>query len=206
MSTSPLYVWFDAEFTDLDPEKCHLLQVAMVLTDVHLNRLTLPDQDICVDVRLPDHAPVSPWVAENLSGLVSRCRDDLALPVEAVDQLLATRLQEISGPTDPDIGKRPVLAGNSIHADRGVIRKNLPLFEDCLHYRMLDVSTVKLLWQDTAIGPRFEKEPPNISTYFAEAQLQGGAHDAYYDVQASIAELNFYKGHGLLPRPAGGVL
>lgn len=203
MSTSPLYVWFDAEFTDLDPERSHLLQVAMVLTDVHLNRLAPAEQDLCVDVRLPDEAAISPWVAEHLPDLVGRCHCESALPVEEVDRLLATRLQEIGGPNPKSIGDRPVLAGNSIHADRGVIRKHLPLFEECLHYRMLDVSTIKLIWNDSKVGPVFEKDTEHIATYFEGARLQGGAHDAYYDVQGSIAELNFYIREGLLPSPGG---
>jgi oligoribonuclease (3'-5' exoribonuclease) len=106
--------------------------------------------------------------------------------------------------------QRPVLAGNSVHTDWWLARRFLPLFSSRLHYRHLDVTALKLEWQrlhpDVESGAScssieasclsFEKENPEIiRRYFPEAVLSGAGsrHDAYYDVQASIAELAFYR-------------
>lgn len=190
------YIWFDAEYTDLDPERARLLQVAVIATDPQLRRLTPSEQDFQCCVRLPEDATVSPWVREHLADLVAACRSDRAVDAARLDALLRQWLDRAVGapPNDPDA--RPVLAGNSIHADRTLIRKFLPTFFQALHYRMLDVTTLKLLWQDWRGGAKFDKENPAlIRQYFPGplAALDGRPHDAYYDVHASIAELNFYR-------------
>ena len=68
------YVWFDAEFTSLELESARLLQVAVILTDHELKRLHPEADDINLNIRLEEGEQVSPWVEENLSGLVTRCR------------------------------------------------------------------------------------------------------------------------------------
>ncbi|MEI8060519.1 MAG: hypothetical protein WCG67_10210, partial [Ferruginibacter sp.] len=59
----------------------------------------------------------------------------------------------VVGPVAKDIKRRPVLAGNTVHMDLAMIRKFLPGFAQRIHYRLLDVSTVKLLWNDWGAGP-----------------------------------------------------
>ncbi len=98
----------------------------------------------------------------------------------------------------------PVLAGNSIHADWFLVRKYLPKFLACLHYRHLDVSSLKLQWLQWFEGEEFDKTNVElVKQHFAEAgvALDTQPHDAYYDVIASIAELSFYRS-GLM-RSAG---
>ena len=71
----------------------------------------------------------------------------------------------------------------------------LPLFSRALHYRLMDVTALKLEWKRLRRKREFDKEnPADILKYFPEADLPGsGLHDAYYDVQASCAELAFYR-------------
>ncbi|MBU0677997.1 MAG: hypothetical protein KJ626_07750 [Verrucomicrobia bacterium] len=198
---TPAYFWFDAEFTDLDPAKAHLLQVALVPTDVELHRLLPAEEDIDLCVRLPDGAEISEWVAENLERLVNVCRTDQAHDVEEVDRTLAAYVDSLLGPPSSEMSMRPVLAGNSVHMDVQMMRKHLPLFASRLHYRLLDVSVLKILWQDWYTGEAFDKENAKLIQQFfpGEVDLTGKPHDAYYDIVASIAELNYYRRVMLTP-------
>ena len=199
------YIWFDAEYTDLDLDRARLLQVAAIATDVHLNRLLPPDQDFIAFVRLPATADaVSPWVREHLAEVVTTCQSDRAVDVDEVDKLLVQWLGRAVPSAAGHKSSRPVLAGNSIHADWFLARKYLPEFMRCLHYRLFDVTTLKLLWQDWMGRPKFDKENAAlVRQYFpgAGAAVAGQRHDAYYDVQASIAELAFYR-VSMLGRPS----
>ncbi len=193
---TPAYLWFDTEFTGLDTDSARLLQVAMIITDVNLCRLTPPERDICLCIRLDAEAPVSPWVAENLGGLVARCRSDAAVSVQEADRVLAQRVDEVVGPVAKDIKRRPLMAGNTVHMDMAMARRFLPEFSRRLHYRLLDVSTLKILWNDSFTGPVFDKSDsgcvqPSLPAGFAAPAA--AAHDAYYDIHASLAEMNYYR-------------
>jgi len=195
---TPVYLWFDAEFTSLDTDQADLLQVALLVTGPDLRRLTPPDQDINLCVRLDPQATVSPWVEKNLSDLVRRCRTDSALPVEQVDRCLAALVDAVVGPPSEDIQQRPILAGNTIYMDLAIVRKLLPEFTRRLHYRLLDVSTLKVLWHDWSAAPAADKQ----DTEWVRRHLPVGltlppatAHDAYYDLHASLAELHYYRQH-----------
>jgi oligoribonuclease len=199
---STAYLWFDTEYSDLNIEQASLLQVAAILTDADLQRLHPPEQDLKLYVRLPAETPVSPWVEENLREVLRICRSELALDVAEVErQLVAMIDRYVILPAGED-KRRPILAGNSVHADWWLARRYLPKFIARLHYRHLDVTALKLQWQDWHGGPTFEKDNlDSMRTYFpgAIAGLESGRHDAHYDVQASIAELNFYR-HALLAK------
>lgn len=199
---STAYVWFDTEYSDLSLERARLLQVAAILTDADLQRLHPPEHDLKLYVRLPDDALISPWVEENLKDVVRICRSELAVPVEEVErQLIALIDRYVTLPGGED-KRRPILAGNSIHADWWLARRYLPSFLKRLHYRQLDVTALKIQWQDWRCGSVFEKDSvETIRSYFPGqlAGLDAGRHDAHYDVQASIAELNFYR-HALLAK------
>jgi len=193
---TPAYIWLDAEYTDLDMDRAQLLQVAAIATDTQMNRLTTPDQDLNVRIKLNPGDDVSPWVREHLPDLVAACKTDQALDSAQLDARLKAWILHTTGPVPADKSARPVLAGNSIHADWFLARKFLPEFMSCLHYRLLDVTTLKLLWKDWLGGAKFDKENADeVRRYFpgARADPAGKPHDAYYDVQASIAELNFYR-------------
>lgn len=201
MSTDPVsttYIWFDLEFTDLNPHKASILQVAILATDVHLNPLTSADTGLNLIVRIDPGETVSPWVEENLPNLLARCRSTEALDPKSVEQQIIDYVARLAGPVAEEIKERPVLAGNSVHNDWRLADMHYPRFVERLHYRLMDVSTLKLHWQDWLGNAEFDKDDPgNVEAYlpFDSAPLAGAPHDAYYDILASIAELNFYRRH-----------
>jgi oligoribonuclease (3'-5' exoribonuclease) len=105
-----------------------------------------------------------------------------------MDSFPETRLENVQ--------QRPVLAGNSIYADYFLARKFLPRFLSHLNYRLFDVTTLKLEWLFHYREKKFEKlgSPELIrELYRGRDPILGDKHDAYYDVQASITELAFYR-------------
>ena len=192
---SSAYVWFDAEFTSLDLEQARLLQVAAIVTDRALRRIGTPADDLNLCIRLESDEPVSPWVAENLSELLARCRSEEAVSIEEADRRLRTLVDRLCATPHESMADRPVLAGNSIHNDWLLMRRFLPEFASRLHYRLLDVSSLKLQWVDWKERPAFDKEDAAL---LAQCFPEGGieetnAHDALFDVKASIAELAYYR-------------
>lgn len=195
-------LWFDTEYTGLELESARLLQVALMITDAAGRRVAPASEDVRLDVRLAADAPVSDWLKQNLPDLLARCRSDGAGDAAAADRRLADHVLRRLGPLPERADRRPVLAGNSLHADWWLARRWLPRFAACLNYRHLDVTALKLLWRERAGGEDFRKEESSeIARHFPEAELASltGRHDAYYDVQASLAELNFYRARLLRP-------
>ena len=122
--------------------------------------------------------------------------------VREVDALLSARLDALVGPKPAKINDRPILAGNTIHADWWFAQRFLPQFLDRLHYRQLDVSSLKILWLEAKLGPEFDKEDialmrDNLPGWTLPDKAR--RHDALYDVMGSIAELNYYRRRMLIP-------
>jgi oligoribonuclease len=193
--TSTAYVWFDTEFTSLELDEARLLQVAVMLTDKDLRRITPPGEDINFYIRLPENARLSPWVKKNIPGLIKKCQSHAAVPVEEVDARLTAFVDRWCGTPLKTVQKRPVMAGNSIHTDWLLARKFFPVFVSRLHYRLLDVSALKIQWFDVKGGAEFKKDDPKtVKKYFPEADLRRlRQHNACYDIVASAAELAFYR-------------
>jgi oligoribonuclease len=192
------YVWFDTEYSSLELETASLLQVAAIITDTTLRRILTQERDLRLTIKFPDGEALSPWVEQNLPELVRACRSSEAIDIAEADFRLASYIDEVAGPPAEIEKKRPVLAGNSIHEDRVLIRRFLPRFLSRLNYRHLDVTTMKLEWKLLRSDREFDKGNPDmIRCYFPDAVLPASfsRHDAYYDVQASIAELAFYRRH-----------
>ncbi|MDZ8119648.1 exonuclease domain-containing protein [Pontiella agarivorans] len=189
------YVWFDAEFTSLNLESARLLQVAAIVTDTELNRLHPESADLNLCIKLPDGESVSEWVEENLPGLVKQCRSAEAVTLEEADRQLASMLDQYAGTPYEAISGRPVLAGNSVHNDWVLMRRFLPEFGSRLHYRLLDVSTLKIQWTDIRGGAAFDKDSVALlDQYFPAGGINtANAHDALFDIKASIAELAYYR-------------
>ena len=200
----PIYVWFDLEFTDLDPDRAQILQVAMLATDVDLQLLEPGDRGLNFLLQLDPAATVSDWVAEHLADLLDRCRSPEALSAQAAEARMLAYLDRVAGPRADAIDQRPVLAGNSVHNDWRLACRHYPTVMDRLHYRLLDVTTLKLHWQDWLLQPEFDKDQAQevlAHLPFPVDALEGRPHDAFYDILASIAELNFYRKHLLTLRP-----
>lgn len=165
-------LWVDLEMTGLDAEQDVILEVAAEITDFDFK--TLASYEACVkqprDV-VVDRMRKNTWWADfpaNRDSFVDKLDD--GKPSEQVErELMALIEQQFS--TEP-----AVLAGNSIHNDRNFIKQWWPALDLKLHYRMLDVSSFKVLMQGKYdVG--FEKKE---------------VHRAFDDIQASIAELQFY--------------
>lgn len=198
----PLLVWFDTEYTTLDLDQARLLQVAMVVTDMQGRRIGKPDQDIVTAVRLSPTDTVSDFVLNECGDLVQQARLASTPDADAVDTLLSSRLDQLVGPAAAKVKERPILAGNTIHADWWMARRFLPGFLSRLNYRHLDVSSLKVLWIHSGKGPEFDKENTALLSEHLPGWVLSGArrrHDALYDVMASIAELNYYRRHFLAP-------
>lgn len=188
------YVWFDTEYTSLDLDNARLLQVAAFATDTNLKRLAPPEEDLNFYVQLDSETELSSWIKKNLPKLVEKCRSDEALPLTKIDSKLTAYLDKWVGTPIKMIQKRPVMAGNSVHNDWFLARKFLPAFTSRLHYRIQDVSSLKLEWfiRD---GEEFDKENPQLlRKYFPDADVSKlKQHDAYFDIVASAAELDYYR-------------
>lgn len=195
---STAYLWFDTEYTSLELERAELLQVAMVITDCRLNRLTSPAEDINLFIKLDPASSVSPWIMETMPEILDRCRSSEAVTAAEADRRIAALIERAIVVPLGDDKKKPILAGNSIHSDWYLLTRYLPLTRQRIHYRHLDVTTLKLQWQDHALGEKFEKDDVKlVRKYFPGLELNGSSklHDAYYDCQASVAELAYYRKH-----------
>lgn len=200
-----LYCWFDTEYTTLELERARLLEVALIVTDEELVPIPGTSKDVPEGLlRLdgfsafltpPPESEISDHVKENYRPLLERCRRE-GRSSEEVDSCLAAYLDSFAEARAARVQERPVLAGNSIYADYFLARKFLPRFLSRLNYRLFDVTTLKLEWLFHYRGKKFEKlgSSENIRMlYRGRDPIAGDKHDAYYDVQASIAELAFYR-------------
>ncbi|XP_053307774.1 oligoribonuclease, mitochondrial [Spea bombifrons] len=168
-------VWVDLEMTGLDIEKDQIIEMACLITDSDLNIISEGPNLI---IHQPDELldGMSDWCKEHhgKSGLTHAVRQShLTLQQAEYEFLSFIRLH-----TPP--GLCP-LAGNSVHADKKFLDKYMPRFMTHLHYRIIDVSTVKELCR------RWYSEE------YVLAPKKTGSHRALDDIKESINELKFYK-------------
>lgn len=162
--------------TGLDPQRDEIVEIAAIVTDAELNEL---DEGISFVVRPPDLAILEGMeeIVVNMhtnSGLLEDIPDGVPL-AEAGDAVLAYVQGHVTE------ARRAPLAGSSVYVDRGFLSRHLPDIDQYLHYRLIDVSTLKELarrWY-----PR---------SYFNSPEKTGG-HRALADIRESIAELRYYR-------------
>ena len=177
-------VWIDCEMTGLDLKTDRLIEIAVLVTDADLNIL---GDGIDVVIHADDAALSSmiPVVTEmhSRSGLTDEVRAstiDMAEAEELVLDYIRTHVKQ---------AKTAPLAGNSIATDRGFIARDMLKLDDYLHYRMIDVSSIKELCR---------RWYPRI--YFGQPE-KGLAHRALADIHESIRELQFYRRTAFVPPP-----
>lgn len=170
-----LLIWVDCEMTGLDPATDELVEVAVVITDYALQPLD-PGLQVVIKPSAQALAAMGDFVREmhTSSGLLEEIEDGMALAdAEAVVLEYITRFV-------PEAGVAP-LAGNTIGTDRVFIHKEMPLVHQHLHYRNIDVSTIKELAKRW-----FPK------SYYQSPDKNGG-HRALADIMESIRELDYYR-------------
>jgi oligoribonuclease len=173
---SSLLLWLDMEMTGLDPTRERILEIATIITDDALVEVALGPALI---VHQPDEvlAAMDAWNTEHhgASGLTGRARTSTVTEAAAEAETVAFINAHFS------LRDRPVLCGNSIHQDRRFIRRYMPTFDVRLHYRMIDVSTVKELAR--------RWHPNALTAQPAKAE----SHRALDDIRESVAELRYYR-------------
>ncbi|KKO82757.1 oligoribonuclease [Corynebacterium xerosis] len=175
-------VWIDCEMTGLDPQKHVIVEIAALVTDAELNILG-EGVDVVVHASEIDLAQMDDVVTEmhNSSGLTEEIRES-AVDVNEAERIVLDYIREWV----PNARQAP-LAGNSIASDRGFIRRYMPELEDFLHYRMIDVSSLKELAR---------RWYPRV--YFGQPE-KGMSHRALADIRESIRELEFYRRAMMVP-------
>jgi len=176
-------VWIDCEMTGLDLGADALVEVAALVTDFDLNVL---GEGVDLVIKPPAEAieQMGDFVREmhEKSGLLTELDQGITLQ-EAEEQVLAYIKEHC-----PD-GSRPPLAGNTVATDRSFIARDMPDLETFLHYRIVDVSSIKEL--SRRWFPR---------AYF-QAPAKRGNHRALADIQESIEELRYYREAVFVPSP-----
>jgi len=176
-------VWIDCEMTGLDIERDALVEIACLVTDAEL---TLLDEGVDVIIKPPAEALAGmPEVVREMhtaSGLLAELQSGVTV-AEAQDIVLGYVRGHVGEP------KKAPLCGNSIATDRWFIARDMPDLDAYLHYRMVDVSSIKELarrWYPRA--------------YFASPIKRGG-HRALADITESVQELRYYRETVFVPQP-----
>jgi len=176
-------VWIDCEMTGLDLRADALVEVAALVTDYDLTVLGAG-----VDVVVKPPADALEQMVEFVrtmhatSGLLDRLDSGVTV-TEAERQVLSYVREHVDEP------RKALLAGNSVGTDRGFIARDMPELEAYLHYRVVDVSSIKELakhWYPRA--------------YYA-APTKAGGHRALADIRESIEELRYYRNAVFVPPP-----
>lgn len=189
-SSSPLtpqdgpLVWIDCEMTGLNPRTDKILEIAVLITN---GDLQLVDDGLEFVIRTDKESldKMDEWCTKQhgSSGLTQACLSSPHTKEFVTSEVLAYIKKWIP---DRRIG---VLAGNSVHADRGFLIEEMPELIDWLHYRIVDVSSIKELarrWFPKRQRPEHRESK----------------HRALDDIRGSISELQWYRRHIFIPPPA----
>jgi len=176
-------VWIDCEMTGLDPATDEIVEIACIVTEGDLTEL---DSGISLVVK-PSDAPLAamdPVVVRmhTESGLIEEIPGGITL-AEAEERVLAYVRSHV-----PDARKAP-LAGSSVYVDRGFLSRYMPDLDAHLHYRLVDVSSIKEI---------VRRWFPRV--YYATPEKKGN-HRALGDIRESIAELRYYRDAIFVPHP-----
>ncbi len=171
-----MLAWMDLEMTGLDATKCLIVEVATIITDDDLN-IVAEGPDIVIKRSEEELATMGDFVRQmhTKSGLLEQIRQSTATDVDARHQTLAFLQEHIKE------ARTVPLCGNSIGTDRRFLTAYWPEIEEFLHYRSIDVSTVKELarrWYPEVLQSAPDKET---------------THRALDDIRESIEELRHYR-------------
>jgi oligoribonuclease len=177
-------VWIDCEMTGLDLTTDRLIEIAVLVTDADLNIL---GEGIDIVIHTDDQALSSMIdVVKDMhsrSGLTEEVRSSI-VDVAAAEELVLDYIR-----THVKQAKTAPLAGNSIATDRGFIARDMAKLDEFLHYRMIDVSSIKELCR---------RWYPRV--FYAKPE-KGMTHRALADIRESIRELDYYRRTLFVPAP-----
>ena len=181
--SSPCFVWLDLEMTGLDPDESAIIEIGVIITGPDL----VPKAELERVIWQPDEVlgRMEPVVREmhTRNGLLKKVRDSqtsLRVAERDITALVAEHCALGEG----------ILCGNSIHTDRRFLVKYMPMLDRYLHYRQVDVTSLKVL----------------ASAWFPDMTPQkktASGHTALADLRASLAELAYYRDTFFRPHPAG---
>ena len=176
----PNLIWIDCEMTGLDLENDVLVEIAVLVTDSDLNVIG-EGIDLVIAATPEQLAGMNEFVTQmhTNSGLITEIPSGIS--VSAAEDLIIKYLESAS-----TVASKSPLAGNSVSVDRSFIARDMPRLNDYLHYRTIDVSSVKEL------ARRW-----NAKVYF-NSPAKTGNHRALGDIQDSIAELAHYRANFLI--------
>lgn len=168
-------VWIDCEMTGLSLTEDALIEVAALVTDFELNVLGT-GVDVVIAPPMAAVQQMGDFVRDmhRTSGLLDALEHGVSL-ADAEEQVMDYVRAWV-----PEAGKAP-LGGNTVATDRGFIARDMPILDGWLHYRIIDVSSIKELsrrWYPRA---------------FFNAPAKSGGHRALADIRESIAELRYYR-------------
>ncbi|KAL0073320.1 ribonuclease H-like domain-containing protein [Phycomyces blakesleeanus] len=173
MIKDPL-VWIDCEMTGLDIQKDCLIEIAVLITDGELNVVAEGPELI---IHQPRHVmdSMNEWCIEHhgASGLTRSVLESKISTAEAHQRVVSFLKEHIPAGVAP-------LAGNSVHADKRFLEKEMPEVVEHLHYRIVDVSTIKEL---------AKRWNPDV----AAGVIKKNGHRALDDIKESIDELKYYR-------------
>jgi oligoribonuclease len=181
---SDLLVWIDCEMTGLDLAHDALIEVAAVVTDPDLKLLD-DGVDVVIhadEAKLESMADVVQQMHER-SGLTTAVRESTVTTAQAEDMILEYVRRHVPEP------RTAPLCGNSIATDRGFLSRDMKRLDAHLHYRMIDVSSIKELCR---------RWYPRV--YFGQP-AKGLAHRALADIRESVRELEYYRRTVFVPLP-----
>ena len=174
-------VWLDLEMTGLDPKKCTIVEIGVIITDGELNILA-EGPSFAIHHSPKRLAGMEPWSRyhHKKSGLTDACRESKVGLKKAEEETLKFVKQHCRPRTAP-------LCGNTIWQDRRFLIKYMPKLEQYLHYRVIDVSSVKELvsrWY-----------PPT----FKMPREKNQTHRVMDDIRESIEEMRYYRKKVFIP-------
>jgi oligoribonuclease len=179
---APRMVWVDLEMTGLDPASCSIVEIATIVTDSQLEVIA-EGPSFIIRPSEDKLAGMSAFVRElhEKSGLYQRILESRVTVAEAQAATVAFLEQHVQKGTSP-------LCGNSVWKDRAFLESEMPRVIEFLHYRMIDVSTIKEIvrrWYPSSLHAPKKKE----------------VHRALDDIRESIEELKWYRARVFVPPP-----
>ena len=169
--SSEKFIWLDLEMTGLDPNNCHILQAAMVITTLDLNDIISKEIVMWQPEEILNKMSPTVQKMHTDNGLLNQVRASKTSVAEAQQQFMQIITKYVPY-------QKGLLAGNSVWCDRMFLKKYMPSIDSYLNYRIIDISSLKILCKNW--GKKTFNKPKS-------------QHTALEDIRASIQELKFYK-------------